>query len=120
MYTSGAGAVAGTRSALDATVQAVYHAGDYTIDLQIEPGTETSEMALVGQVVNRAESSEPLTGVPVLLTVRNKQVAESQSNRFGEFCLVTREQRGMKLCLEIRNIGKRIEIPLRELMAGRQ
>lgn len=120
VYTNAMGAIAGSRSALDASVQAVYHAGDYAIDLQIEPETETNEMALVGQVVKRSASDEPLSGVPVLLTVRNRQVAESHSNRFGEFCLVVRAQRGLTLCLEIEDAGNRVEIPLTQILAGRQ
>ena len=111
---------AGSRSLLDASVQAVYHSGDYAVDLQIEPETEANEMALIGQVVRRNEPSEPLAGIPVLVKAGNKEVAESQSNRFGEFCLVVRTQRDLTLCLDIEEAGNRVEIPLTQFMTGRQ
>jgi len=120
VFRNSSGAAAGSRSLLDATVQAVYHAGDYAIDLQIEPETELNEMALVGQVVRRSEPSEPLSGVPITLVARNKELAESQSNRFGEFCFVVRTERGLTLCLDLEDDGSRVAIPLTQIMAGRQ
>jgi hypothetical protein len=120
VYTSMDCAMAGTRSALETTVQAVYRAGDYAIDLQIEPEAEENNMVILGQVVNRATPSEPMSGVPVILTARNKEISESRSNRFGEFCLLFRRQRDLKLCLEIDAAGNRVEIPLKPIMAGPQ
>jgi hypothetical protein len=101
-------------------VQAVYHAGDYAIEVQIEREPESAEMAVVGQVVNRDSSGVVLADVPVLLMARSKVVARTQSNRFGEFCLVCRVQQGLKLCMQIEEIGKRVEIPLTRIMEGLQ
>jgi len=112
-------AQAGARAASEHMVQAVYHAGDYAIEVQIEREPESAEMAVVGQVVNRDSSGVVLADVPVLLMARSKVVARTQSNRFGEFCLVCRVQ-GLKLCMQIEEIGKRVEIPLTRIMEGLQ
>jgi hypothetical protein len=109
----------GTRTGPESAVQAMFHAADYAIDLHVEREPESDEMALVGQVVSRA-GGEPLGGVPVLLVARNKPVVRSQSNRFGEFCLVSRVQQGLKLCVLIEALGKRVEIPLTRIMAGHE
>ena len=111
-------AIEGARTASEAVVQAVYHAGDYAIEFQIECEPESTRLAVVGQVVNRAAGDEPLAGVPVLLTAGRKQVAAGHSNRFGEFCLVDRVHPGLKLCMPLESIEKRIEIPLTKFMAG--
>jgi hypothetical protein len=111
-------AIEGARSSTDALVQVVYHSGDYAIDLQIEPEADSSAMALVGQAVNRKLPGQPLAGVPVCLMARKKLLATTQSNRFGEFCLMSEFQNGLKLCMPIEAIGRHVEIPLDKLLAG--
>jgi hypothetical protein len=108
----------GARSDTQSLVQAVCQAGDYTIDLQIEPEFEAGEMTLVGQIVSRATADEPLAGAPVRLMVRKKVVALAQTNRFGEFCLVSRLQSGLRLSVDIEVVDLRVGIPLGKLMAG--
>ena len=111
-------AMEGARSSTDALVQVVYHSGDYAIDLQIEPEADSTALALVGQVVNRKVPGQPLAGVPVWLMARKKLLAAAQSNRFGEFCLMSEFQNGLKLCMPIEAIGRHVEIPLDKLLAG--
>lgn len=110
--------IEGARSSRETLVQAVYHSGDYAIDLQIEPEADSTAMALVGQVVNRKASAEPLAGVPVRLMGRKKLLATAQSNRFGEFCLVSKFRSGLRLCMPIEALGRRVEIPLDGILAG--
>ncbi len=111
-------AIEGARSSTDALVQVVYHSGDYAIDLQIEPEADSRAMALVGQVVNRKQPGQPLAGVAVCLMARKKLLATAQSNRFGEFCLMSEFHNGLKLCMPIAAIGRHVEIPLDKLLAG--
>jgi len=106
-------AQAGARTASDYMVQAVYHAGDYTIEVQLEHEPESATMAVVGQVVNRADPATDAAGVPVLLMSRNKVVGRGECNRFGEFCLIAPAQAGLKLCLKIEALDMRVEVPLR-------
>jgi hypothetical protein len=95
----------------------MYRAGDYSIDLQIEREPESTQLALVGQIVDRACSGKPLPNLPVLLMARKKLVTQSLSNRFGEFCIVSKVQSGLRLCLPIETVGKQLEIPLTKVMA---
>ena len=108
----------GARSAADTLVQVVYEAGEYRIDFQLEPENECVAVAVVGQVVNQAAGGEPVAGVPAGLVARKKMLSTTQSNRFGEFCLMSRLQHGLRLCIQIEAVGRRIEIPLDNLIAG--
>jgi hypothetical protein len=109
----------GARTNLDSTLQLVYHAGDYAIELQIEQEPESTRLAVVGQVFDRAGTGKPLSGAPVALMARNQMVAQGATSRFGEFCLVSRMRAGLTVCMHIENAGKRIQIPLNRIMAGR-
>jgi hypothetical protein len=121
VYTSMADpAPEGARAAPDTTIQVMYHAGDYAIDLQIEREPESTELALVGQIVNRASAGAPLANLPVVLMARKKLITQSHSNRFGEFCLVSKVQGGLRLCMPIATVGRQLEIPLTRAMAGLQ
>ena len=111
-------ASAGPRSDAGNLVQVVCNAGDYAIDLQIEPEFESAEIALVGQVVSRAVPGAPLAGAPVRLMAREKPLATAQTNDRGEFCLVSRLQKGLKICIDIEVADLRVGIPLDKLMAG--
>jgi hypothetical protein len=88
--------------------------------LQLEREPESTGLALVGQIVDRACSGAPLPNLPVLLMAGKKLIAQSQSNRFGEFCLVSRVQRGLRLCLPIETAGRQLEIPLTRIVASCQ
>ncbi len=111
-------ATEGPRSDAENLVHVVWNTGDYAIDLQIEPEFETAEMALVGQVVSRAAPGEPLTGAPVRLMARSKQLVMAETNSRGEFCLVSRLQKGLKLCIDITGADIRVGIPLDKLTGG--
>jgi hypothetical protein len=107
----------GARTGAETLVQALCQAGEYAIDLQIEPEFEAGEMSLVGEVVKHA-AGEPLSGAPVRLMAGRKTVALSETNRFGEFCIVSRMQRGLKLCVDIQAVDQRLGISLDKLTAG--
>ena len=109
---------AGPRSDAGNLVQVVCNAGDYAIDLQIEPEFEAAEISLVGQVANRSVPGAPLAGAPVRLMARKKQLSTALTNDRGEFCLVTRLQKGLKLCIDIEAADLRVGIPLDKLMVG--
>ncbi|MDE3167684.1 MAG: hypothetical protein KGN36_17920 [Acidobacteriota bacterium] len=111
-------ALEGARSAGEAVAQAVYHAGNMAIDLQVDCEPESTEVTLVGQVLDMGQAGKPVEAVPVMLTARKKVVTSSRSNRFGEFCLVSRVRPGLTLCVHLESDGRRVEIPLTKLMAG--
>ena len=107
-------ALAGARSAAAGEANFVYHAGDYQIDVQIERDPESDEMAVVGQVANRAQSGRPVSGVSVVLMARGKPTARAESNQFGEFCLVGRALKGLTLRIAVESDAKQVVIALAE------
>ena len=113
-------ALAGARSAAAGEVNFVYHAGDYQIDVQIERDPESDEMAVVGQVANRAQSGRAVAGVSVVLMARGKPIARAESNQFGEFCLVGRALKGLTLRIPLESDGKQVVIRLSEKVEAGQ
>lgn len=102
----------GVRASPGTLIQEIYHAGDYAVEMQIEPDGDPAGMVLVGQILKRTDPEGPVTGVPVRLAAGNRTLASTESNRFGEFCSVAKWQRGIRLCLLIPTAGEVIEIPL--------
>jgi hypothetical protein len=113
-------AVEGARMSAEGLAHMIYHAGDYALELEMEREPESTEMALVGQLLNRADSAKPLSHAPVLLMGRNKVLSQVETSRFGEFCLMGRVQQGLKLCIAIADIDQRLEISLNRMMGGRR
>src|SRR6266849_2775852 len=65
--------------------QALYQAGDYSLDLRLENERSSFCVALVGQIQNRKEPGTHLGGVPVLLLSGKQIVAQAVTNSMGEF-----------------------------------
>ena len=77
--------VAGVRSGTMPNRQLLFGAGDYRVDLRIEPQEGSDEVSLVGQVLNASNPNERLASAPVVLSRRNKVLAKCLTNQFGEF-----------------------------------
>jgi hypothetical protein len=77
--------LAGVRSAESTSQQLLYGAGDYRIDVRIEPQMDSEKVILIGQVLNSADPSERLSALPVNLLKGRKILAESVTSQFGEF-----------------------------------
>ncbi|HEY4950190.1 MAG TPA: hypothetical protein VIH88_07650 [Candidatus Acidoferrales bacterium] len=77
--------LAGVRSAESASQQLLYGAGDYRIDIRIEPQIDSEKVVLIGQVLNAADPDERLSALPVNLLKGRKILAESVTTQFGEF-----------------------------------
>lgn len=78
---------AGVRSISTSSRQLLYGAGDYRVDVRLEPRVDSDKVSLVGQVLNSADPENGLDAVPVVLLKGHKVVAESLTNQFGEFHL---------------------------------
>src|SRR5713101_2619770 len=76
---------AGVRTQQRLSRQALYQAGDYSLDLRLENERGSPRVALVGQIKNRKEPSKHLGDVPVLLVSGRKLLARTMSNSLGEF-----------------------------------
>ncbi len=71
---------AGLRTQQRLSRQALYQAGDYSLDLRLESERGTSRVALVGQIQNRKQPGKRLGGVPVLLVSGKQILAQAVSN----------------------------------------
>lgn len=76
---------AGVRSSTADARQLLFGRGDHRIDLRLEPQADSDKISLVGQLLNSAEPARAMDAVPVTLLKGRKVVAESATNRFGEF-----------------------------------
>lgn len=108
---------AGARAQRQITQQALYEAGDFSLDLMVEHERGAAEFSLVGQIAHRKEPTKPVAGVPVFLMASGKTVARTVSNQFGEFHMDCQPQEGLQLHVPVvHDGGRRIEVSLNRLM----
>jgi hypothetical protein len=88
---------AGVRSSTSADRQVLYGAGDYRIDMRMEPQTDSEKVAIVGQVLNAINPAEQSASAPIILFKGNRIVSTSQTNSFGEFHLECELAEDLKL-----------------------
>lgn len=108
-------APAGLRASWQVGWQALYRAGDCSLDVRIEPDPLSSRAALIGQVSNHAMPDSPMDDIPVSLKSGKRVVAETRSNRFGEFQMEYEPQSRLELCVLLEGGAKRIVAPLRKI-----
>jgi hypothetical protein len=113
-------ALAGVRSQEQVMHQAMFEAGDYCVDLQLE--RERSPVILVGQIVNRTQPGQKVSGAPVILVSGGERVAgQTLSNHLGEFQIECQAAGLQRLCVAPRQAGICIEVPLKNfLQAGKK
>lgn len=76
----------GVRSLQPSTRHLNYKAGSYFIDVRIEERTGSETAAVVGQLMRHPEATRlSLEGLSVILTSGRTTLAETRTNRFGEF-----------------------------------
>jgi len=95
--------------------QGLYRAGDCSVDVRIEPELKSTGAALVGQVANHIFPGAEMGNIPVCLLSGKLVVAETLSNRFGEFQMEYEQRPHLKLCIYLRDGSKTIQIPLKRL-----
>jgi hypothetical protein len=108
-------APSGLRSSWQVGWQALYRAGDCSVDLRIEPELASSRAAVIGQVSNHLLPDERLEGVPVCLKLGKLVVAETRSNRFGEFLIEYEQQDRLRLWVYLEDRSKHFQLPLKKL-----
>jgi len=92
---------AGVRSTASASRQLLYRAGDYRIDVRLEPQTDSEKVAVVGQVLDVVDPTKQSPSFPVILLKGKKIVSVSQTNSFGEFSLECELVEDLKLHLKV-------------------
>src|SRR5277367_2128318 len=71
--------LAGVRSSASSSQQLLYGAGDYRIDVRIEPQMDSEKVVLIGQVLNAADPDERFSSMPVNLLKGKKILATSRT-----------------------------------------
>jgi hypothetical protein len=106
-------APAGLRSTWQVGWQALYRAGDCSLDLRIEPELRSSRAAVIGQISNHVLPEDRMADLPVRLKSGRVVVAETRSNQFGEF-QIEYEQRGrLQLCVCLDGGTRSIRVPIK-------
>jgi hypothetical protein len=93
--------LAGVRSSESASQQLLYGAGDYRIDVRIEPQMDSEKVVLIGQVLNSANPNERLSAMRVSLLRGRQLLAESHTSDFGEFQIECELQSGIRLVVAL-------------------
>jgi hypothetical protein len=108
-------APAGLRSTWQVGWQGLYKAGDCSLDLRIEPELKSAKASVIGQVTNHVAPSRAMGNLPVTLRAGNHVVAETVSNRFGEFQMEYEQKPQLQLVIQLQD-SKTIQIPLKKLI----
>ncbi len=88
---------AGLRASWQIGWQALYRAGECSLDLRVEPELHSCRAAIIGQVSNHELPETEMTDVPVYLKSGNVVVAHTRANRFGEFQMEYEQQKRLQL-----------------------
>jgi hypothetical protein len=105
----------GLRSTWQVGWQGLYRAGPCSVDLRIEPELKSPRAAVIGQISNHVVPAEAMGDLAITLRAGKLVVAETNSNRFGEFQLEYEQQSRLKLCIHLRD-SKLIQLPLLKLL----
>jgi hypothetical protein len=105
---------AGIRAHSRLSRHALFEAGSYYLDLQLELQRPSGPVTLVGQLADRHNPTAH-SAVPVWLMQQKRVVASTVCDRFGEFQLEYTPSRDLRLCVPIPEVNKRLEIQLNRL-----
>jgi hypothetical protein len=112
-------APAGLRASWQVGWQALYRAGDCSLDLRIEPELQSSRAAVIGQISNHLLPEIEMGNIPVYLKSGKFVVSETLSNRFGEFQMEYEQRGRLQLCVYLDNGSKYVQVPLKKFAAER-
>ena len=110
-------APAGLRASWQIGWQALYRAGECSLDLRVEPDLHTCRAALIGQVFNHETPETEMTDLPVYLKSGKVVVAQTRSNRFGEFQMEYEQQKRLQLYVYLDGGARIIQVPLKKFVA---
>jgi len=105
---------AGLRSTWQVGWQGLYRAGDCSLDLRIEPELKSSRAAVIGQIANHVVPSDSMSDIAISLRAGKQIVAETVSNRFGEFQMEYEQKSRLQLVIHLQ--GRVVQLPLKKLV----
>ncbi len=110
---------AGLRAQARSTRHLLYEADTYYLDVQVEHNPGVERLNFLGQLYDRSVPPTSTANLPIWLMHRNRLVASTFSNRFGEFQLECPAARTLQLRVPLPALGKRMDVLLRSLAQGR-
>jgi hypothetical protein len=109
---------AGMRSQDRLSRHALYEAGSYYLDLQIQQQPRSGLVTLIGQLADRDNPSTISNDVPVWVMDGTSLVASTLCNNFGEFHLEYPPAKNLRLQVPLAAARKRLEVSLNRLSAA--
>jgi hypothetical protein len=109
--------LAGMRSQGSLSRHALYEAGNYYLDVQLEQQPGSGLVSLTGQIADRSKPAASTADLPVWLMERKRLVASTLSNQFGEFHLDYAPARTLRLQVPLPAARKRLDVSLTHLHA---
>ncbi len=109
---------AGIRSATGLGVRSVYRAGDFSVNLQIEPMANEGCTDIAGQVLHKAEPQAQLEPLVVQIIADGRVLVQTETNQFGEFLFEEAEYSSAILRIAMKRFGFRIDLPLQNQIAN--
>ena len=106
---------AGVRAQGRPARHALYEAGDFFVDLQLEHEAASGTVTLVGQVSDRENPRINTTSLPILLMARKGLVTSAMCNRLGEFEMAFKPARDLQLRVPLRESGGHVDLKMDEL-----
>lgn len=103
--TAGRAAAAGTRRGTIASRHLLYEVDDLCLDLRLDRPHQSSSAVIVGQLADRNDPLQPLAGLPVFLVAGDRFLAQTTSNRLGEFRVEYETETKPSLCLPVGEEG---------------
>ncbi len=107
---------AGVRMRYRLSHQALYRAGDLSLDFRLDHERGARYAVLVGQIANRKEPRKRMIHVPVFLISGKQIVARAVTNQLGEFHIEYEPKARLRLYVSADD-GKCIEVSLHRLLA---
>jgi hypothetical protein len=109
---------AGIRTGGSTAWQALYQAGEYALDVRVDPDPTIARAAtMVGQVLNHA-LPKSFDGMHVALKAGKCVVAESRCNEFGEFQLNYIQRRNLQLFVHLEQQSTCLRISVKAFASG--
>jgi hypothetical protein len=109
---------AGMRAESRPSRHALYEAGSYYLDVQLDHQPGSGLISLTGQLADRNKPATSTANLPVWLMERKTLVASALSNRLGEFRLECPLARNLRLQVPLPAARKVLDVSLTHLYGG--